>query len=339
MVTGSLKALRKVQLGKEATKGTAVPATEILLADADLTLGYELYRNPHPFGVLVEHAGPTALLKKDVDVRLRADGVTFEQLPWFLSLCLDQPATTGVGPYEHLWNPGTAALWDPHSATLEARYDDGAAQEDIEVEYLTGRTLRISGDQNGQLQVEVDAFGRQVTDAAITSLSLPATLTPITVAMGKIYINNTFALADLLAPAAGIISNQIISFNLEIDVGQFPWHGIEGNTFFAEAKERAKNLRFSLRALVNPDAASEGSAAERVHAAAEDLRFMTLAFTGPGNLDCHIVFTAKHEMGDFLTITEQDGMDVIEMTMVGHYDPTGAVLVKVELNNDDADPL
>ena len=36
MPTGSLKTLRQVLIGKEATKGTAVPATEILLADADV---------------------------------------------------------------------------------------------------------------------------------------------------------------------------------------------------------------------------------------------------------------------------------------------------------------
>lgn len=339
MPTGGVRHLRTVQIGVESTKGTAVPATEMLLADAEANLSYDLFRNEHPFGQLVEHGGPTALLKKDVDIPLRVNGASFEQLPWWLSLAVDQPATAGVGPYVHTWDPGTAALWNPHSATLEAHYSDGSNDEDVEFEYFTGRSLRLSIEQNGQLEATLDGFARQVTDAAITSLSLPTTLTPIRAADGKIYMNDTWAAADAQAPSGGIISNQIISAQLEIMNGQSPFHGIEGQTYFSEAKEREKNIRLTLRCLYNPATGAEGAAAERAHAQAQDLRFVTLAFTGAGNLQFYIAVAGKHEMGDFLSIGEQDGMDVVEMTIVGHYDPTGASLVKAVVQNDDADPL
>ena len=340
MAAPGVKTLRQVQIGKETTKGTAVAATEQLLAEVELDLsGYELFRNTHPIVVLAEHAGPTALLKKDVDARLTMNGATYQQLAWLLALAIDQPATTGAGPYTHTFDPGLAALWNPHSATLEARYDDGADQEDVEVEYFTGRTLRLTGEQNGALQAELDGFGRQVTDAAITSIAVPATLTPITIAQMKYYINDTWAAADLLAPVAGIVTPDVMSFSLEIDAGQFPWHGISGNTYFHSAKERQKNFRLSVRSLLNPAPASEGTAAERAHAQAQDLRFVTLGFTGPGNMTLYVALAGKHEAGDFLTVGEQDGLDVVEMTIVGHYDPTGAKLVKAVLINDDAAAL
>ena len=340
MPTGGVKALRKVQIGVEATKGTAVPATHILLADCDVDLsGYELYRNTHPAGVLTEHLGPTALLKKDVDLKLSAEAISYQQLAWWLSLSLDQPATTGAGPYVHTFDPGVAALWNPHSATVELHYEDGTNDEDVEFEYVTAKTLRISGTQNGAVTAEIDCFARKVTDAAVTSLTIPTTLNPILVAQAKYYINDTWALAFVAAPAAGIVSNQIISFNLEVDVGQFPWHGVEGATTFAEAKERQKNARLTVRSLYNPDAATEGAAAERVHAAAGDLRFPTISFTGPGNMKLHIAMSGKHENGEFLVQGDEDGLDVTEMTFVGHYDPTGAKLIAAVLTNDTVTAL
>lgn len=339
MPSGSILALREVQIGKETTKGTAVPATKQLLASAEVTAQYELFRNQHPIGVLVQNAGPTALLKKDVDVRLTADGVTFEQLAWWLALTLAQPVTTGAGPFVHTFDPGVVALWNPHSSTLEGRWTDGTTPEDVEIEYFTGRRLKLRGQQNGQLLAEVDGFGRQITDVALTSLALPGTLTPITTAMMKYYINDTLAAADALAPASGLVSPDVMGFDLDIDVGQFPWHGIAGATFFAEAKERAKGLTLNVQSVYNPDPATEGGAAERAHAQSEDLRFVTLAWTGPGNLSFYIVVAVKHEMGEFLTIGEQDGLDVVDMRFVDHYDATGAKLVNAVLINEDAAAL
>ncbi len=331
--------LRRIQLGKEVTSGTPVAATERMLAAGELTPDYPLHRNQHPIGVMVEHTGGRELLKKDVNVRLTMNGVTYEQIGWPLSLCIDQPATSGVGPYEHIWAPGTANPWAPHSATLEFRYGDGTDNTDGEIEYVMGRSLRLSGEQGAQLNLEADLFGRQVTAAAVTSLSVLATLTPITMATAAVYMSDTFALADVGPPAAGIVSNQLLSFDLEIDTGIFPKHTIQNSLTFGEHKERVKGFRLRLRQLWNADATGEGAAAERVHAQAGDLRFVTLYFLGPGNLDMRIVLVGVHEMGDFLTVGEQDGLDTTEMIIIGHYDPTGATLVKFLMNNDDADPL
>lgn len=339
MPTGSVKALRRVQIGVEATKGTAVPATHILLADCDPDLsGYELYRNTHPVGVLLENVGPTALLKKDVDLKLMAEAVSYEQLAWFLALSLAQPATAGIDPYVHTFDPGVA-LWNPHSATVELHYEDGTNSEDVEFEYVTAKTLRLSGSQNGTLTAEIDCFARQVTDAAVTALTIPTVLNPITIAQAKFYINDTFALANVAAPAAGIVSNQIISFSLEVDVGQSPFHGLSGAATFGEAKERQKNARLTVRSLYNPDTATEGAAAERVHAAAQDLRFPTVSFAGPGDLLFHFAMSGKHENGEFLVQGEEDGLDVTEMTFVGHYDPTGAKLIAAVLTNNTVTAL
>ena len=44
-------------------------------------------------------------------------------------------------------------------------------------------------------------------------------------------------------------------------------------------------------------------------------------------------------MGDFLGMSESDGLNVVDMKIIGQYDPTGAELIVAELNNDEVDPL
>jgi len=331
-------ALQQFALGKETVRGTAVAATERLQATAQIVPEYTLHRSEAPSGVLVQNVGPTPLVKKEVAVTLDGDA-TFEQIGWWLSLALDQPVST---INEHIWDPGVAALWDAHSMTLEGRHSDGTNFIDVEIEYLMAKTLRLRGEQNGVLQLSAECFGRQITDATITALSVTDPLTQITIPQMKFYLNDTIALANVLEPVAGLVSPDVQSFELEIDVGNRPWHGIAGATTFAQHVETAKNFRLSITCLVNPNAAQEGLAAERVHAAAQDLRCPTLAFIGPGGagvLDMHIALAGKHEQGEIFDITNQDGLDMVTMNFVGQHDATGAKLIAVELNNADADPL
>src|SRR3972149_3726311 len=103
MATGAIRGLRKVQVGKEATKGTSVAATELLLAEAEVRANFPLYRNAHPFGIMAEFGGPTKVLSKDVDVRLSMNGVSYEQLTWLLNAALDVPIDGGTGPYHHVY--------------------------------------------------------------------------------------------------------------------------------------------------------------------------------------------------------------------------------------------
>lgn len=351
--TGSTKSLRLTQIGKEATKGTAVAATEILRADAEVTLDFPLYRDEHPVGVLLENSGPTPLLSKDVAIRMLMNGATFQQIAWLLSLSIDQPSTSDLnegasaGPYRHTYDPGIAALWDPHSATLEGRLNDGGNQEDVEIEYVTARSLGLVIERKGQLVVTADLFGRQITNAAITALSVLSQEDVITAAMWKYYINNTWAAAapaGHAAPSGGLVSNQVIRAGLDVDNGQFPEHFASGNLYFDEAKERRKGLQLRVNCLVNPDAATEGMAAERVHAQNRDLRFITLFFEGilcrstgaTSNFTVRIALAVKHEMGDFHTIGDDNGLDTVEMSFLGHHDPTGAKLVQVIVVNDDS---
>jgi len=349
MSVGAIRSLRKVQIGKEATKGTSVAATELLLAEAEVKANYPLYRNEAPFGIMAAHGGPTKLLSKDVDVSLKFDGVSYEQLTWTLNIGLDVPTDGGAGPYHHVYGAigagsplSVSGLVTPDAATIEGIWTDGVDNTNVEIEYVMARALKLSGDQNGALQLEADCFGRQVTDAVITSLTLPTNLEPIIIADGIFYINTTFALAAPViaagswgAPAAGSWAGKIISFALDVTTGMMPFHGIRGSTLFDRHVEATpKDFRLTVTALMDA-AATNSPAAERTAAQAGTLRFVTLNFVGSGNKKFRFAGACKHEMGDFLTIGEQDGLDVVEMTFVSHYDPTGAGIMQFAVANDE----
>jgi len=356
MATGGIRGLRKVQLGKEATKGTSVPATELLLAEAEVRANFPLYRNQHPFGIMGEFGGPTKTLAKDVDIGLKMNGVSYEQLTWLLNASLDVPIDGGAAvppPYHHVYASGIgagAALIEtgptlPDSLTLEGIWTDGTDPEEVEIPYCMVRSLTLSGDQNGELQVSADLFGRDIVDAPVTALALPTNLEPIVVADGIFYINTTMALAapaialgTWAAPAAGSWAGKIISFNLEVATGLMPFHGVRGALTFDRHQEIGnKNFRLTVRALQDA-AASNSPAAERVAAAAGTMRFVTLNFVGSGNKKFRFAGACKHEQGDFLTIGEQDGLDVVEMSFIGHYDPTAGTLGRMQfaVANDEA---
>jgi len=341
MAVGSIRGLRKVQLGKEATKGTSVAATELMLAEASVTANFPLYRNAHPFGITAEFGGPTKILSKDVDIALTMNGVSYEQLTWILNAALDVPIDGGAAPYHHVYATAidvgaaldVAAVTTPDALTLEALWSDGTDLEQIEIPYCMVRSFTLSGDQNGPLNLSANLFGRDIVDAAVTALTLPTNLEPILVPDGTFYINTTMALAAPViaagswsAPAAGGWSGKIISFSLEVTTGLMPFHGVGGSLLFARHVESVpKNFRLTVRALQDA-AATNSPAAERTAALAGTMRFPTLNFVGSGNKKFRFAGACKHEMGDFLTIGEQDGLDVVEMKFVGHYDPTAGTL-------------
>jgi hypothetical protein len=309
-----------------------------MLAEAELDLsGYEIFRNAHPFGVMVENAGPTALLKEGVGVRLRSDGISYEQLPWYWSLFLDVATTAGAGPFTHTYDPGISAAWAPDAATLEGRWTDGATNEDIEVAYVMLSSLRLRGEGRGQIEAEGEGFGRRLVDVAITSLTLPTTIEPIRMADLKVYVNDTFALADVDAPVAGILTNQVESFELEMANGVFPWWGADGNLYFSEHKESgAKGFTLRLSGHYDSTAGSGMGAFERTKAAARTLRYVTLAFTGSSGRIVRIVLGCQHENGEFMPGGQSEGMDTVELNMVAQTDGSAKIAKVVVTNNEAA---
>jgi len=340
MATGGVYGLRKVQLGKETTKGTAVAATEILLCTAEVNANYDIYQNVAPFGIMAENAGPAKVVSKAVDVMLNLDGITYEQLAWLLSMALRPVVTAGAGPYTHTYDPSMAALAVPDSMTLELRHTDGTDNEDLRIEYLMARKLSFTINEKQQLQCKADCFGRQVTDNAISAATLPANLEHIVCAEGNVYLNDSWAAADAGPPGGGSWSGKLVKANVEITTGLEPFWGVSGNPYFTRHKETGKKgFKASITAVLDGAAAGATTQAERTKAAAVAQRFMTLYFAGTSARKLQLTLAGRHEKGEFAKIGEQEGQDIMEMSIVGWYDATAAKLWKAIVTNNDAAAL
>jgi len=338
MPKGTIYKMRKCELGREATKGTAVAGSQQMAAILELEPDEVISRDDEtPLGVLVKNAGPRAIVKKSTNVTLRAPRAMYEQLDWFLGLCLDRPTTAGASPFTHTFDPGVALIADPHSATVRGRWTDGVTARDLRVAYFTGQRLRLRGEESGLLQAELVGFGRAMVAEAISAAAIPATLTPMKIAEAKVFFNDTLALADLDAPAAGVVPLQMKSFDLEVNMGHFPEWNMEGSLDFGEAKEGEKDFSLGMQLRHDATAAAENAAAEDAHAQAMDLRFVTISFTGPGNLKFRIVVAGTHEKARVGPPRAQaDGLDLVDYSIVPHHDTTGQKMVKAVITNDDS---
>lgn len=344
MPTGTIKSLRKVEIGKETTPGTAVAGSEQLQMMGEIEPDYPVVRNESPLGVMVRNAGPTALAKKLVNAVLRSDpntGATYEQLAWLLALLFGLPSTSGAGPYVHTWTPGVS-VWTPIAATLRGLWSDGTNNNALRCEYFTGSKLTLKGEENGGLQAELAGFARQMVNEAISGAAVPATLTPIRLSEALVYISDTFADADVHAPAAGRLAKQMKSWNVDLNNGQFPEWNMDGSLLFAEPKQGDKSFDLGLTTRYEANASNPGVAAERVKAATvpQPKRFTTIAFTGPGNMKLRLVLAGMHVPGEIgPPRAESDGVDTIDWSMQEHHDSVGGQMVKAVLTNDDSAAL
>lgn len=187
---------RKIQHGKETTKGTAVAATRMF-----------------PFGTIKVPAdrkpdfkdnalGRRARAQKGWVKQIAVDGITltqepmcFQSLPWIFSLGLKgnvSGAEQTTDQDDYLWDftPSLTATNAPDSGTIEYGDDTQA----YEIEYVMWRSIKIDGTlgEDGFVKLEVEGFGKQISTSTFTALS-PAAVEAAVANMVKIYIDPTWA--------------------------------------------------------------------------------------------------------------------------------------------------
>jgi len=187
---------RKCQYGKEATRGTAVPATAVWPG----TITVPADRKPK---FPAETLGIRARAQRGVVHQIGLDGITltmedgiFQKLP-ILFLCALKGDVTGVeqtpDQHDYLWDfsPSLSASNAPNAMTLE--YGDDV--QAFEMEYAMIKRLVISGriGADEPVKVEAELFAKQITPTTFTG-SLSAIKGEAMIAnLTKLYVNDTWA--------------------------------------------------------------------------------------------------------------------------------------------------
>ena len=227
------RAFSKFQYGKESTRGTAVAATKMLLAQIK---GIPVDRKPKfiedALGVRARSAR-SAIYQYLVEDTLTIPDLYTQCLPLFFSCGLKgnvsaSEQTPSQTDYKWTFLPNMTSDNSPDTITLEMGDDTQA----FEIEYAMFRRLKFAGDipqdaGAAPITLEADYFGRQVTPTTFTAaLSIP-TATTLSAKAARLTKDATWANRGNTE-----VANILRGFELELLTGTHNKHMGSSNKYF-----------------------------------------------------------------------------------------------------------
>jgi hypothetical protein len=324
-----IKALRKVQLGKEATSGTAVAATTIWRGLGAIEDRREVKFAEEDVGYL--SGVNRAYLPKLLAAITLEGAATFEQLPHILAAGVKSVVTgvaDGAGSgkiYDYLF-PTTAA-----NTIKTYTIEGGDDTQEEEMEYSFVEAFKISGKPNEALMVSADYLGRQVAASSFTGALSLVTVEDILFNKGKLYI-------DAGGGTIGTTqkTNTFIGMDLSVKTGWIPVFTGDGQLYFTFAKSTLPEV------LLDVTFEYDGSAtAEIVQFKAGGARLIRCLFQGTALATPGTAYTYKTLRIDlagtwekFDKIDEIDGNDVVTGRFRARYHSAASLFADIIVVNE-----
>jgi len=274
--------LRKIELGKETTAGTAVAATTVwggtgvLKDDREITVVEEDVGYLQPLGrQYVPRYGATI----DFD-EIEA---TFEQLPYLLAASVEN-VTTGAADGDgsgkiYQYDFATNAANTITTYTIEA----GDNQRVDEMEYSFVEEWTLSGAKNEAVKMQGSWRGRQATDSDFTGALSRPTVEEILFNKGKLYIDATGGTIGTTQKTA-----TWLGFTLHAVPGQKAHYTGDGNLYYTDVKQVTGELTGEL--VLEHDATGE---AELGFARTGVVRLARMQFQGSALTTAGTTYTYK----------------------------------------------
>jgi len=325
-----VRALRKLQIGLEATAGTAVAATTIWRGTGTLEDQREIRRIEEDVGVLQRtnrSATPTLLAGLSMD----AVPATFEQLPYILEAGVKQVNTgaadgAGSGLIYAYVMPTTAA-----NTLSTYTIEGGDDQQAEEIEYAHVQSFVIAGEGADLVMMSAEWVGRQVALCTFTTGQSIPTVEEILFGKGSVFI-------DAAAGMGGSqVSGTILGFELNVaNTGirqKWPADGLGTYFSFIVTTPAEATLQLTFE--------HDGTGvAEKAAAIAETPRAIRLSFDGTALTTAGTTYTYKTLQIDawgkwdpFSKIDERDGNDIVTGTLQLAYDETDAKMLEITVVN------
>jgi len=314
-MSAGIKALRKIQIGRETVAGTAVPATARLIGTATIEKELKVNRpEDRETGKLssFEFSSPVG-----VNVKVGLEGEAyFEQLLYVLGMSLKGviAGTGGASPYTWTYEGSLLASSSVNTSTLEYGDDVQAFQ----VPFVFGKSLELSGTIDEAVKFKMDGAAADVTPQTFTGAILdPLTLNPIAVDTGKLFIDTTWAGLGGTNKAA-----TLVDFTWKITEGIIPVKYLDGNLTMSDRAEKKRHVELEMTLAFNSAAYALWAMAVAVP---QTKTFVRLEFTGPalvtGNnkltLDGCYVLDQPPKL-----LEEREGQDTVKVKLMSIYDTT-----------------
>jgi hypothetical protein len=325
-----IKALRKLQFGRETVAGTAIPATTIWRGMGVLEDQRETVFVEEDIGYLsgVDRTYQPKLLGA---LSLESVPATFEQLPHLLEMgvkAVGTGAADGVGTGKiYTYDLPTTAVPTLKTYTIEG--GDNQAVE--EMEYCYAEKITLEGKAGEAVMMSADIKGRQVTDSAFTGALVAPDVVDILFSKGKLYI-------DIISGTWGTTqkSNTLLDMSLALNTGLVPVWTADGQLYFSFTKSTMPEVVLALT--FEHDAIS---AAEKVKWRAQTPSLIQLKFEGPAVATPGTTYTYKTlivnlagKWEKFDSLGEQDGNDIIKGTFRARYNATAAKFAQIIVVNE-----
>lgn len=329
-----IKTLRKLQLGKESSAGTAVAATTIWRGVGTLEDQRKLEWPVEDIGYV---SGLDRVYVPQLLAALAMDSVpaTFEQLPYLMEASVKAVATgtadgsAGTG-YKYVYALPTTAKNSINYYTIEG----GDDQEAERMEYAFVESWKLSGTPGNALMMSANWKGRQVALNAFTAALTPPSVEDILFSKGKLFI-------DAIGGTIGTTqkSNTFLGLDMDFKSGWVPVFTADGNLYYSFVKSTPPELRFSIT--FEHDASGAAAKVDWRAGTARLVRLQwsgsTYATPGTGTLNSGLR-TLRIDMAAKVSkvskLGERNGNDVLTAEFVSRFNQTAAQFATVTVTNE-----
>jgi hypothetical protein len=324
------KLLRRLQIGKESTPGSAVPATT-------MWRGLGMIEDTRDFVFVDENVGYLSGVNRAYQPKLEArfsmesTPATFEQLPYVFDAGIhaDTAAADGTGSgYVYAYVAHTTA--NPDASTLEPLTIEGGdniAAEEMEYSFPLSFQLDGAGGQAWMLSAEW--VGRQCSTSTFTTgLSLPT--------VEECLFSNTILYVDSVTGSVGTTpqTSTFLAATLNWTTGWIPVYGGHGAKTFEFAKHIGAQI--TLDVTYEHDAFSTAQKDAWRANTPKQIRLLCIgtALTTAGTYTHKsLIIDLAGKWEKFDKIGELNGNDVLKGRFVAGYDATAALFAEILVVN------
>ncbi|RMD64623.1 hypothetical protein D6833_04125 [Candidatus Parcubacteria bacterium] len=324
-----IKALRKIQLGRETTAGTAVAATTIWRGMGVLDDQREVIFPEEDIGYL-SGVDRTYIPKYLAGMTFEEVEATFEQLPHVFEagIATATPTQDGTGSgYIYTYTFPTTAANTIKTYTIEG----GDNQQAWEMEYSHVANFALSGVAGEAWKVSAEWVGRQATPTSFTgSVSLPS-VEEMLFSKTKLYVDD-----DSGTIGTTQISNTLLEANITVTTGLVPQFTADGNLYFSYLANVAPEVLLEVVFVHNGSAHTERT--NWINETARQVRLLCegSALSTPGTSYSYktAIFDMAGKWERFEPLDERDGSDVVSARFRARYNSTAALFAQFVIVNE-----
>lgn len=332
-----VRSAARTQLGLEATKGTAVPATAIWMGPvAFLEDATEVILNKQDIAI-IGGIDRSHIPKYAGKCKFPSTEATFEQLPYILSAGIKDVvsgAADGAGTSKIYDYPLSLTSANAVKAYTIEGYDD---QQEEEAAFGTVEAFELKLEAEKAWMISSDWFCFRPGPSTKTSLATLPTVEDILTQKTKLYI-------DAVGGTIGTTqkTKTLLAANIKVRTGFVPYWTADGDLNFSDVK-MGNEIGWEIEAAITFE--HDGTAvAEKAAFQAQTSRLLRLQAHGSAVGTPGTVYTYKTARLDlpgkwtkFSIIESKDGNDTVTGTFVSRYNVTAAlgpsILVVNELSS------